>query len=103
DPAGEEALALLQEAGVNTARQVRSCQIYEIRGPLNLGHIHQAARELLCDGVTQEFKLASPAPVLNGMNHWRIEIWLKHSVTDAVGESVREALIELGLPAPASV
>ena len=104
DADGVAALALLNGAGLNTAHQVRVSQIYDIRGPLNQGHIHMAARDLLCDGVTQEFKLLSPmTPSPNGMNHWRVEVWLKPAVTDAVGDTVRDGLIELGLPSPTSV
>ena len=32
--------------------------------------------------------------------HWRIEVWLKPTVTDPVGESVRRAVSDLGLPRP---
>lgn len=103
DAAGAEALSLLSEAGLNTAKTVRVSQIYEIKGPLNNGHIQQAARELLCDNVTQEFRIAANVPVLNGMNYWRVEVWLKATVSDPVGETVLQAISELGLPAPQSV
>lgn len=103
DAAGAEALALLQEAGLNTAKAVRVSQIYEIKGPLNNGHVQQAARELLSDNVTQEFRLAANVPVLNGMNYWRVEVWLKSTVSDPVGETVRQAIAEMGLPTPQSV
>lgn len=103
DAEGVRALALLQEAGLNTARELRTSLIYEIRGPLNMGQVQQAARDLLCDCVTQEFKLVNQTPVLNGMNYWRIEVWLKNSVSDCVGDTVRQAIAEMGLPAPDSV
>lgn len=104
DAEGLTALSLLNGLGLNTARELRASRIYEIRGPLNAGHIQLAAKDLLCDGVTQEFHILSHAPqVLNGMNHWRVEVWLKPSVTDPVGESVAAAMAELGLPAPQSV
>ena len=104
DAEGAAALALLHGLGLNTARDCRVSQLYELRGPLNQGHIHTAARELLCDQVTQEFRLASAAPPpSNGMNRWRVEVWLKDSVTDTVGESVSQALRDLGLPPLESV
>lgn len=103
DVAGASALALLQELGLPGVREVRAFSIYEIEGPLTGNQIQTAARDLLCDSVTHEFRLANPSPALNGTNHWRVEIWLKPSVTDVVGESVREALAELGLPQPDSV
>lgn len=104
DAEGLEARARLNAAGVNSAREVRVSRLYEIRGPLNQGHVQQAARELLADPVTQDFRIVTnAAPSPNGMNHWRAEVWLKDSVTDAPGESVRSAMIELGLPAPDAV
>jgi phosphoribosylformylglycinamidine (FGAM) synthase PurS component len=103
DVAGAGALALLQELGLPGVRGVRAYSIYEIEGPLTGNQIQTAARELLCDSVTHEFRIGSPPPAANGMSHWRVEVWLKPSVTDVVGASVREALVELGLPQPKSV
>lgn len=103
DAAGAATLAQLQHAGFPCARSVRISSLFEVCGPLTQAHIQQAAKDLLCDGVTQEFKLLSHAPVLNGMNHWRVEVWLKPTVTDPVGESVRRAIAELGLPEPDGV
>ncbi|MBI4679592.1 MAG: phosphoribosylformylglycinamidine synthase subunit PurS [Elusimicrobia bacterium] len=103
DAAGLAALAQLQHAGFAAARSVRVSSLYAVCGLLNQSHVQQAAKELLSDGVTQEFKLLSGAPVLDGMNHWRVEVWLKSTMTDAVGESVRRAMAELGLPEPERV
>ena len=100
DAEGQAALSLLQGLGLNTARDCRASRLYELRGGLNSAHAQQIARELLCDPVTQEFRLASSheTPVLNGMTHWRVEVWLKASVTDPIGDTVRSAIAEMGLP-----
>lgn len=104
DAEAASALSLLQGLGLNTAKELRVRRIYELRGTLNQGHIQQIARELLCDPVTQEFKLLTPTgTILNGMNHWRVEVWLKTSVTDPVGDTVRKAIADMGLPMPESV
>ncbi len=104
DAEGQSALALLQGLGLTTARECRTSKLYELRGPLNAAHAQQIARDLLCDPVTQEFKLVGPAAqVLNGMNHWRIEVWLRSSVSDPVGDTVRSAVGEMGLPQPETV
>ena len=104
DAEGAAALSLLRSLGVNTAHEVRSSRLYEIRGTVTSAQVQQAARELLSDPVTQEFKIVGAAtPVLNGMNHWRIEVWLKPSVTDPVGDTVGHALTEMGIPGPATV
>lgn len=103
DAEGKEALSLLHDAGLHTAREVRASRIYEIRGSFTAAQANQAAKELLCDPVTQEYRLLSQTPSLNGMNHWRVEVWLKPTVTDTVGESVKNALIDMGLPEPQTV
>lgn len=103
DGEGAAALSLLQGLGLSAAKDVRVRRVYELRGALNQGHIQQIARELLCDPVTQEFRVLAPAgTVLNGMNHWRVEVWLKETVADPVGDTVRKAIADMGLPTPES-
>lgn len=101
DAEGQAALSLLQGLGLPGARDCRTRRLYELRGGLNSAHAQQIARDLLCDPVTQEFRLVSAnEAVLNGMNYWRVEVWLKGSVSDPVGETVRSAVAEMGLPEP---
>ncbi|MDD5304715.1 MAG: phosphoribosylformylglycinamidine synthase subunit PurS, partial [Elusimicrobia bacterium] len=101
DAEGAAAMALLREQGLSQLKEVRIGRIYEISGSLTANQAHQAGKDLLCDAVTQEFRLvpASPAP-MNGMNFWRVEVWLKATVSDPVGATVVEAIVEGGLPRP---
>src|SRR4051812_15929288 len=93
DAEGQAALSLLQGLGLTAARDCRTSRLYELRGGLNSANAQLIARDLLCDPVTQEFRLVSAAePVLNGMSHWRVEVWLKASVADSVGDTVRAAI-----------
>lgn len=104
DAEGQAALSLLQGLGLNTARDCRTTRLYELRGGLNSAHAQQIGRDLLCDPVTQEYKLlAASSSVANGMNAWRVEVWLKSSVSDPVGDTVRSAIAEMGLPQPETV
>ena len=104
DAEGAGALMLLQGSGLGSIKETRVCRLYEIKGPLSGNQVQQAAKDLLCDGVTQEFRVLSPSHTpLNGMNFWRVEVWLKPTVTDPVGETVRSAVAEMGLPRPDSV
>jgi phosphoribosylformylglycinamidine (FGAM) synthase PurS component len=105
DAEGASALQLLREQGLSALREARSSKVYELVGPMSANQAHQAARDLLCDPVTQEFRLLSPAgaAVLNGMNAWRVEVWLKPTVTDPVGLTVIEAAADIGLPRPTAV
>ncbi|MBI4061375.1 MAG: phosphoribosylformylglycinamidine synthase subunit PurS [Elusimicrobia bacterium] len=103
DAEGAAALALLREQGLSSLKDVRAGRLYEISGSLSAHQAHQAGKDLLCDAVTQEFRLVptEPAP-MNGMNFWRVEVWLKPGVCDPVGATVLEAIAESGLPKPVS-
>ena len=101
DAEGGAALALLRAQGLTSIREVRVGRLYELKGPVTANHAQQAARDLLGDPVTHESRMVTPgAAPLNGMNFWRVEVWLKTSVCDPVGETVREAFAEMGLPKP---
>lgn len=104
DAEGAAALALLQAQGLSSLREARVSRVYEIKGPVTANQALQAAKDLLCDPVTQEYRAITPTPApLNGMNFWRVEVWLKPTVTDPVGETVRDAFADMGLPKPDSV
>lgn len=103
DVAGAALLAQLPSLGIPAASRVRTGTLYQIIGHLSHSQIQTAARELLADPVTQEHFLHGDG--LNGMrpgSGWRIEVWLRPSVSDPVGESVRDAFAAIGLPRPDS-
>ena len=104
DTEGAGALALLQSQGLSSIKEARACRLYEIKGPLSANQVLQTAKDLLCDAVTQEHRVVSAsAGHLNGMNFWRVEVWLKPTVCDCVGETVSAAIAEMGLPQPEAV
>ncbi len=103
DAEGAGALALLKEQGLSSLKEIRTGRLYEITGGLTANQAQQAGKDLLCDAVTQEFRVVpSGAAPMNGMNFWRVEVWLKPTVSDPVGATVIEALAEAGLPRPSS-
>jgi len=104
DAEGAAALALLLAQSQPSLRDARVSRVYRINGPITANQVQQVAKDLLCDPVTQEHRVVAPtSPPLNGMNFWRVEVWLKPSVTDPVGETVRDAIADMGLPRPDSV
>lgn len=104
DAEGASALALLHAQGLSALREARVSRLFEITGPITANQVQQAAKDLLCDAVTQEHRVLSPSPApMNGMNCWRVEVWLKPTVTDPVGETVRDAIADMALPRPDSV
>lgn len=105
DPHGAALIAQLPSIGLMADIDVRVSSLYEVAGNITKNQAQQLSRELLADPVTQEFRLGDTTPsqaFLVGP-HWRVEVWLKPTVTDPVGESVREAARDLGLPKPNSV
>ncbi|MBI3507645.1 MAG: phosphoribosylformylglycinamidine synthase subunit PurS [Proteobacteria bacterium] len=100
DPAGASVLAQLPLLGVSTVNEVSVGHLYEIASAMSLAQAHQAAQGLLADPITQDFFVNNERRT-NGASgpHWRIEVWLKASVSDPVGDSVRKALRDMGLPA----
>ena len=104
DAEGAAALALLQAQGLSALKDSRVSRLFEIKGPISANQVLQATKDLLCDAVTQEFRVIAPTPApMNGMNSWRVEVWLKPTVTDPVGETVREAIADMSLPRPDAV
>lgn len=105
DAPGQALLGQLPSLGVCGVREVRVSSLYEISGRLSSSQVDQLGRGLLCDPITQEYRLdlsASSAAFLIGP-HWRVEVWPKPQVTDPVGDSVRKAIKDMGLPEPETV
>lgn len=104
DAEGAAALSLLRAQGLTSLIETRVSRLYEIKGPITANQALQAAKDLLCDAVTQEHRVLSPSPAAaNGANFWRVEVWLKPTVADPVGETVRDAIADMSLPRPESV
>ena len=105
DAAGAGILSQLPSLGIAGVREVRVSALYQLSGRLSPTQMHQVARDLLADPVTQEYRMdsATPSPAFLLGPHWRLEVWLKPSVTDPVGPSVAKGVADLGLPAPDSV
>jgi len=104
DAEGAAALTLLRAQGLTSLIEARVARLYEIKGPISANQVLQATKDLLCDAVTQEHRAITPSPApMNGANFWRVEVWLKPTVSDPVGETVRDAIADMALPRPETV
>lgn len=105
DAAGAAIAAQFAQLGLQAPLDIRVCPIYELTGRYSPRELELAAKELLADPVTQEYRIGDGpiSPAFLMPPHWRVEVWLKASVTDPVEGSVRKGLADLGLPAPESV
>lgn len=105
DASGAAVANQFQLLGLQAPTEIRVCPIYEITGKLTPRELEQAAKELLADPITQEYRIGDGAisPAFVVAPHWRVEVWLKASVSDPAESSVRKGIADLGLPEPEKV
>ncbi len=83
-------LSDFSEAGYKF-KDARITRLYDIQGDLTRKELLNIAESLLADRVTETFRSGAKE-----RNCYKAEIWFKPSVTDVVGESVLEALRDMG-------
>lgn len=93
-------LARLLHAGLK-AKAARLSRLYRIDADFTGPQFARLASELLTDKVTELYSLKAGQPGLK--NAFRVEVWLKDSVTDVIGESVKEAVAAAAGRAPGAV
>jgi phosphoribosylformylglycinamidine (FGAM) synthase PurS component len=70
-------------------------RLFLLEGFLTKQQIKKIAHKLLTDVVTENCKLDYSFGKTNGLH--KIELWLKDGVTDVVGESVKDAVLDMGI------
>lgn len=80
--------------GVKKIKQVRVGRLFQLKGNLTKRQIELIKNELLTDKVVEESGLYSFSKKKSVS---KIEVWLKKSVTDVVGENVKEAISDMGI------
>lgn len=73
-------------------RAARLSRLYRVEAGFSRAEFARLGADLLADPVTETWSLSRPRPGLKG---WRVEVWLKDSVTDVVGESVKGAIADV--------
>jgi len=89
----------LSRAGL-PVKNVRLSRLYSVDAPWSARDFRALAEELLTDRITEKYSLSN-RPGLK--NLYRVEVWLKSSATDVIGESVKEAVHDLLGRPPKSV
>jgi phosphoribosylformylglycinamidine (FGAM) synthase PurS component len=74
-------------------KAARLSRLYRVDADFSRAEFDKLGSELLTDRITEHYSLSQWKPALR--NAWRVEIWLKDSVTDVVGESVRGAIADV--------
>jgi len=71
----------------------RLSRLYRVEGDFSPAQFDSLGSGLLADPVTERYALKPGKAGLRG--GYRVEVWLKDSVTDVVGESVKEAVADV--------
>ena len=73
-------------------KAARLSRLYRVEADFGRAEFDRLGAELLTDPVTETYSLGRPKAGIKG---WRVEVWLKDSVTDVVGESVKGAISDV--------
>lgn len=93
-------IARLAHAGLKV-KTARLSRLYRIDADFSRETFSKIASQLLTDNITEHSSLSPGKAGLK--NAYRVEVWLKDSVTDVVGESVKEAVLDVAGKLPAAV
>jgi phosphoribosylformylglycinamidine (FGAM) synthase PurS component len=89
----------LSRAGLDV-KTAKLSRLYNVDAPWTKMDFSRLADGLLADRITERRSLAR-RPGLGDM--YRVEVWLKKSATDVIGESVKEAIHDMLGRAPSGV
>ena len=95
----ENAKHELESVGLKKISDVVVGTKYGIDGDFPSPKIEKIAKDLLCDNVMQ----TSSVSARKIAKYNKVEVWLKESATDVVGESVKEAITKMGIKEPQKV
>ena len=74
-------------------KAARLSRLYRVEAPFSRAEFDRLGTDLLTDRITEHYSLSQWRPGLK--KAWRVEVWLKDSVTDVVGESVKGAIADV--------
>ena len=90
----------MAHAGLRIGK-ARLSRLYRVDADFTAKEFGEIASELLTDKITERYSLKPGAAGLK--RACRVEVWLKDSVTDVVGESVKGAISDVMGREPAAV
>jgi len=93
-------MARLAHAGLKI-KTARLSRLYRVDADFSKAQFGKLASELLTDNITEHYSLSAGKAGLK--KAYRVEVWLKDSVTDVVGESVKDAIADVLGRAPQAV
>jgi phosphoribosylformylglycinamidine (FGAM) synthase PurS component len=90
----------MRHAGLKLEK-ARLSRLFRVEADFSRAEFARLGAELLADRITEHYSLSPGKAGFRGA--FRVEVWLKDSVTDVVGESVKGAIADLLGKTPRSV
>ena len=89
----------LQAAGLKNIGQIIPSALYQITGDYTKEQIQAMGAKLFADPVLQTYQTALQKP----KGFYKVQVWIRDSSSDVVGESVQGAIAAMGYHKPVSV
>jgi phosphoribosylformylglycinamidine synthase II len=104
DAVGEGIKKDIRDLGIDSVRDVRFAQVYNIEGSLSEDQIRLICEELLSDKISQAYSINDPTTQRpNGQTTHIIEVAYNPGVMDPVEESTLKGIKDLGIEGATSV
>lgn len=103
DPQGEEIKKDIIALGIKNVKEVKTTQLYHLRGDYTIFEIEKITSNILVDSITQDYsvfkeeKIISHPSYKNKKGICSIEVWYKKGITDPVAEATVEAIKDINL------
>ena len=88
----------LESVGLKNIAQIEPSTIYKIEGDYDKTAANHIAAKLLADPVLETYHTAVRRP----KGFFKVQVWIRESSTDVVGESVKDVIAAMGYARPQS-
>lgn len=88
--------ARLAGAGLKHVQEVIPSTIYKVSGDYTNTQIDDMARKLFTDPVLETYKTSVQYP----KGYFKVQVWIRDSSTDVIGESVKDVISAMGYKRP---
>lgn len=91
------------DLGIKNIKEIKTAQLYRIKGNLTIGEIKTITLNILVDPVTQDYFIFKEKNPMHSLPHkskkglHSIEVWYKKGVTDPTAEATCEAIKDMNL------
>ena len=87
----------ITDLGIRGIEKARYVRLYALQGDLSEQEVDTVAAQLLADPVTQNYLYHQDGSLDAEAGQWRVEVWFRPGVTDAVGDTTMKGVRDLGI------